>query len=619
MKSLMLLWREILLDRGIWCCASTARDYETAVGRFEHEGFSFFTITLPDFAKDFERGLEQGKVDRQLWKSFSFRKGLPKFLGGFLDLVFDRSTGCLLDNPSIDAIFAVRQITMAMGKIELESSKRRQKLAMRSFVECEKQVKDCATSLSQEKLDEFSLFALSLWGIPFQKVEKAILNLEVIPKHGPGATVDRLSGNQKYSQLEWTQRLEDVFPAGDFIIANWGYKHIFDRVTLLEPGAERPVKVIDVPKTMKSPRIIAIEPTCMQYAQQAISLEIVRVLEEDHYLSPLIGFSDQLANRQMARKGSLKGDLATLDLSEASDRVSWRLVQALFRYHPTIAEGLDATRSRTAFVQGHGIIPLSKYASMGSGLCFPVEAMVFLTIVLMVLCRDLKLQLNADILKYVRGNVRVYGDDIIVPVEIARSVIRELEAFGLKVNSNKSFWTGKFRESCGGDYYDGEDVTVVRIRSKLPRSRRDVEELESLVATRNQFYMAGMWQVTAYMDGMIRKLIPFPCVLPESSLIGRFSFLGYEVQAADASTFAPLVRGAVRRSPLPVNPATDHAAMIKMLLLLARREATQERQASNLSDDYLEFMYPDVNSAEHLERSGRPRSASIKIRWRQPF
>jgi hypothetical protein len=619
MKSLMLLWREILLDRGIWCCASTARDIKTATSRFEEEGLSFFTITLPDFAKDFERGLAQGRSDHSLWKSFSFHKGLPRFLGGFLDQIFDRSTGVLLDNPSIDAIFAVRQITMALGKIELESTERRQRLAMRGYIECEQQVKEFADNLSQDKLDEFSSFALSLWSLPFNEVEQAIYNLTVVPKHGPGKTVDRLSGNQKYSQLEWTQRLEDVFPAGDFIIANWGYKHVFDCVKLLEPDAERPVKVTSVPKTMKTPRIIAIEPTCIQYMQQAIALEFVRVLEEDHYLSPLIGFSDQEANRQMARHGSRSSDLATLDLSEASDRVSWRLVQALFRYHPNIAKGVDATRSRMAFVRGHGVIPLAKYASMGSGLCFPIEAMVFLTIVMMVLCRDLNLPLTTDLLKAVRGKVRVYGDDIIVPVEIARSVARELEAYGLKVNSNKSFWTGKFRESCGGDYYDGEDVTVVRIRSKLPTSRRDVDEICSLVATRNQFYNLGLWRVTAYMDKIIRKYIPFPRVLDESVIIGRTSVFGYQVDYADTDTFMPLVRGAVRRDVLPENPANDHAAMIKMLLILARREAAQERRDKNLPDDYLDLMYPVEQSAEHLLRSGRPQSASIKIAYSQPF
>jgi len=131
--------------------------------------------------------------------------------------------------------------------------------------------------------------------------------------------------------------------------------------------------VIAVPKTMKTPRIIAVEPTAMQYMQQAISDNLVSNLEGRHFpYKWMIGFERQEPNQQMAKEGSLHGELATLDLSEASDRVSNQHVRRLTKGFPRVTEGIQACRSRKADVPGHGVIRLAKFASMGSALTFPL-------------------------------------------------------------------------------------------------------------------------------------------------------------------------------------------------------------------------------------------------------
>lgn len=66
MKSLMLLWKEVANETATWCCTSTSLDYETVKVRSKHEGVSFLTITLPSFGKDFERGLEEGRISSNL-------------------------------------------------------------------------------------------------------------------------------------------------------------------------------------------------------------------------------------------------------------------------------------------------------------------------------------------------------------------------------------------------------------------------------------------------------------------------------------------------------------------------------------------------------------------------
>jgi len=595
MKSLIALWHAMAIDLAVGCCTSATRDLKTVVSRSSDEGVSFLTITLPSFGKDFERCLDQGMVDPNAFLGFSRKQGLPRFLGGFLELVFDRASGVLVDEPSVDAIFAVRQLTQTFAKIELPCSDARTAAAISKFIDCEKEVRENDSRLDEQGIARFRRISTLLWSDVFSKLEKYISSGEVVPKHGPGATADRLTGNRKYDQLEWPLRMDWLFPAGEFLFPNWRYSKYLERVKLLEPGSERPVRVITVPKTLKTPRVIAIEPTCMQYVQQGISERLVKLLEDVTVCRPFVGFSDQNPNRELARKGSFTGTLATLDLSEASDRVSNLLVQNLFTGHTFVKEGVDACRSRTADVPGFGVIPLAKFASMGSALCFPVEAMVFTTIVFCGIEQKLNRPVRRSDLDRLVGQVRVYGDDIIVPVEYVQSCVDALEDFGLRVNTSKSYWTGKFRESCGGDYYDGHWVTPVRTRTLFPsRSDTSPRRLISTVSLRNQLYSAGLWSAARYIDDHVRKLIPFPAVADTSPVLGRHSLQGYDTEKMCPRLHRPLVKGLVVRPTSPPSRLDDIGALQKFFL-----------KRSDLP----------VADKKHLERYGRDLAVNTKLGW----
>jgi hypothetical protein len=366
----------------------------------------------------------------------------------------------------------------------------------------------------------------------------------------------------------------------------------------LDPGAEIPVRVISVPKTLKTRRIIAIEPVAMQYMQQALMEPLVARLEVNPLVAPLIGFTDQSPNRDMAREGSLSGELATLDLSSASDLVSNQLVRDAFAPWPWFSKALDATRSRRADVPGHGVIRLSKYASMGSALCFPIEAMVFLAAVFVGIEKDLNAQLSVASIKRYHGRVRVYGDDIIVPVGNVRSVIDSLEKLGFLVGLDKSFWNGRFRESCGGDYYAGEDVTAIRCRRPFPTSRKDAEGMVSLVSLRNQCYEHGFWKTAKWLDDRIAVVLPhYPTVSLTSSVVGRHTFLPVQGERMCSYLHRPLVRGYVVSGRSPICEIDGTAALLKFFL--KRGDEPYEEG--------------------HLRRSGRPDAVYLKLRWSPPF
>ncbi len=593
----MLLIQCVLADASTWCCTSTMRDFKEITHRVEHEGQSFLTIALPDFCADFESCLDLGQVGPTMFLSFKKHRALPQFLGGLLDLVFDRESGLLLDNPSVDAIFFIRQITLMCKKVELPCSVKRERRSFDGFIKCEKEVKDASEQLSDQLLDQFGRVADILWGTDGSRIDREIYYGTIIPRHGPGATADRLFGNEKYRLPTWTWRLEEFFPSTEFCIPNQGYNTELDSIDFLEPGSERPVRVISVPKTLKTPRIIAIEPAHMQYAQQSLMEVIVDTLEKSNLLQGCIGFTDQVPNQELACDGSASGSLATIDLSEASDRVSNLLVKTMLRRHPTFAGALAACRSERADVPGHGIISLTKFASMGSATTFPIEAMVFLTILVCSYVDSLSRPLTKSRLRSFLRKVRIYGDDIVVPVELVPFVVRKLSAYGMKVNTRKSFWTGKFRESCGKDYYDGQDVSVTYVRRMLPSSRSNVSEMLSAVSTRNQLYKAGLWNAAGFLDQYLRRLAPLPTVLDTSPVIGRHSFLGYESQKMCDSLHKPLVKGMVVVPKLRSSKLDDFGALLKFFL---------KRGPKPFFD------------AKHLERYGRPESVDIKIRWASP-
>nr|UJQ85596.1 MAG: hypothetical protein 3 [Leviviridae sp.] len=522
------------------------------------------------------------------------------------------------------------------GKAHQVVTPERERRAMSEYIQCEQDVKYSDSLLDPQYLEDFQRIGNVLFGGAFDAIESHLSCHRLIPKHGPGAVADKLSSNAKWNQRTWTTRLQSVFPAADYLVSSPNVKldieapscysesataHCYQtgvviEVDVFEPEAEVPVRVISVPKTLKAPRIIAIEPTCMQYMQQALFALVRDCIEKDDFLSTVIGIDDQDPNRIMAQMGSLSGDLATLDLSEASDRVSNQHVRALMSNHPLLLEAVQATRSRKADVPGFGVVRLAKFASMGSALCFPIEAMVFLTVCFLGIEQELSSPLCPDTVHRYRRRVRIFGDDIIVPREHVLSVVDALSAFGHKVNISKSFWTGRFRESCGREYYEGHDVSIVKVRQCLPTQRQDATGVISAVSLRNQLYWAGLWRSAGWMDDYLGKLLKFfPNVAPTSPVLGRESVLGYQFQTLDPYTHSPLVKGYKVHAKPPRDFLDGDGALLKCLL-----RATTLQSGHLIAGEALRTQF-DVASVddEHLERSGRPEHVNIKLGNGSPF
>jgi hypothetical protein len=572
----------------------TQRDIQYITSRVEGEGFSFLSITLPTYAKALEESLAKGSLCYNSFSAFrTDRGGFPLFLRGFLQRIFDPVDGVLIPSPDKESIRYIRQICYFWQKTNIPCKDFRVKAAFDAYMENERSVTEYEARKEPETSVSFSRMSSLLFGGLFSRIESDLLDpfSTLAPHHSGGSTSDSLKGNKKYSNRTWTKRLDSVYSVVDALYPHPRYFNA-DECTLLEPEAEIPVKVITVPKTLKTPRIIAMEPAHMQYMQQALLAKIVRFGHvNDEPFNWFCHSNDQTPNRIMARKGSIDESLSTLDLSSASDRVSYSHVRDLLARHPLLMEFVDACRSQKADVPGYGIIPLSKFASMGSALTFPLEAMVFTTIVFLAIESALGHQLTLSDIKSFKGSVSVYGDDIIIPTDYAPVVIEWLNSNNMLVNHSKSFWTGKFRESCGSDWFDGFDVSVIRCKTIFDNNHVPAEDLESLIKLQNLLFDRFYLKSASYLE----NLLDFIPVVPQGQdvIIGLFSY---------------------RRKPIERYSNTLH----RLEYLAYSSHKSFRRSSMSGVDSLMKFFLErgeEPLSERAYQESGRPVRVRKNVRW----
>lgn len=501
---------QLLREAAICASLSVERDVLEIERRFEHEGMSFLTITLPSLDDALTKGLAEGRIAPAMFPGFKpWKRGgkLPALLSGFFMRVFDRD-GELLDCPCIEAIRTIRQISRTFKKVLLPCSSARINRAFERYVSND----SCVSDTSSHVFWHDSLFA-SVCGYLWSDLEVVSGELYCSPGvFGTGATAERAKLNERNTIRFWPERSEGSFPLSYHSSHREDDYDSFSGITILKAGDEHPVRVVSVPKTLKTPRIISVEPSYMMLMQKSIAMPLMEVLESGRLGFKSIRFSDQSENRRLAQVGSVDGSLATIDLSDASDLVSNDLVKQMLKVCPSFLELIQDCRSSKAQLRDGTLVHLSKFASMGSALCFPLEAMAFFSLVMTALARyELEhnprvTSLSRRLLQQLSKKVAVYGDDIIVPAETAPMVMEYLEANGLRVNHSKSFVQGFFRESCGGDYYKGHDVTPVYIRRMLPSGNKlEGPELASFVSAANQFYMKGNWHVAQWLRDLLDR------------------------------------------------------------------------------------------------------------------
>lgn len=248
-----------------------------------------------------------------------------------------------------------------------------------------------------------------------------------------------------------------------------------------------------VPKSYKSARIIAQENSTRNYAMSAIRKEMLRVITKNcktRSHQP-IQLDDQSPNQLCAFQGSMDSRYATVDLSSASDTICvaiaravlprsvYRDIQAMraqFVWYPS-KEGYNVQRNHIWLTSGCTVTFVSMSAILVAAGDYSGELYSLFTG-------------DKDVLPVI-----VYGDDCCVDSKIYSIFCAVLEVLGFMVNEAKSFSAGsRFRESCGVDYFDGQEMTTQywprhAIKDWNSSSRSDtVKTYATLVDLQHKYY-----------------------------------------------------------------------------------------------------------------------------------
>lgn len=503
---------------------SVGKDLNRLTSLVKERGLGVFTLDLPSREQALLEGLDSGRLDPSGTLRYSKNYPVPRLYAGLYMRIFDKNL-CLRTDVDVNAVAFLRQLLTLGKKTEVPCTKKRELLTVEEYIHVENQLPSPTFNWGADELD--------LGGVNdfVNLCDPLVTNLPLFPelnaedngvtkillqrcqrvadfvaeelgtfcpdcfiearreggrrlglRHGPGAVAERTGVFDKYQFTNWPVKLSSIFPYD-----------LYGRMPNspnVVGGNEVPSRLISVPKTAKGPRLIAAEPSEHQWCQQLIREWLDERIRHSS-LGWFINFQDQSLSGKLALEASRTGELATVDLSSASDRLTLWVVERIFRRNPSLLKALHAVRTRWIHIKHKDeYLVLKKYASQGTATTFPVQTLVFL--VLALACA-LDGPPTRDRLRRMRDRVRVFGDDIILPKTGYADLVVVLSRLHLKVNVTKSFSNGYFRESCGTDGFMGYDVTPVKPKTTISDGPASCM---AVLDTSNNLFYKGYWNAS---------------------------------------------------------------------------------------------------------------------------
>lgn len=499
-----------LLPPSLYSAADSQLDIATVKRRSEHEGLSFITGALPMLSAGLFQYFETGQV---CYPSFKIKKGTvhPCFLQGLFRLA------CSDGEYQTKAISFIYQISVMFKKLKGPYPESVLCKQHADFVQTDADLLDI--DLFSE--DRFPIVEQAREEIKILFSGFSLESKHVLPRPGPGATNDKVAKHLRYRPHVLYTQIDNVLPYVDFFSVNgWDvvdktalYQRLYNE-RMAEPRARQKY----VHKKVGEARGICIEQNEMQYFQQALKNAIYEWIEKHPLTAGQINFTDQSINAIKALVESKLQSAGTIDMKGASDRVPRDVVSWGFQ-DTVLHDALMALSTKWIDfpfkINGKKVAPMktNKYAAMGSGLCFPVMAVIHWALIRAIV----KCSMPPD---HMVKPIYVYGDDIILPVEYIKDVYAKLPLFGMKINEQKSYYLSRFRESCGMHAFNGESVTPVFIKN-LPVST-SLKELMSCIDVESQLYEKGFHITASRLRAGIRALTSYnlPFVSTDSPIFG---------------------------------------------------------------------------------------------------
>lgn len=351
-----------------------------------------------------------------------------------------------------------------LRKCDLETTVDREAAAIATFVACERQ-----NAISNVRLNRFVDESLLLEGPSDMAVYDFIGRMRKDIQRTLGALPDhltpRFSGGATYADTGKLITIPDKMSSTPTITSGaigllpfwhetmWSKTLVCKRPHRSNPRTVRGNIFFTVPKDGTKFRGCCKEASL----NVAFQLDVGRVMKTRLKRIGIDLRQGQAYHRELARVSSKYDHLATIDMSNASDTLCrvlprlllpgdwWELLNSLRATHTSIK--LDGMKNSW--------VRLEKFSSMGNGFTFELETLIFAA-----LARTVVADRGGD-----PSVVKCYGDDLIVPSGYYSDVVAGLRFFGFEPNMKKTFGEGPFRESCGGDFWEGKPVRALFLES----------------------------------------------------------------------------------------------------------------------------------------------------------
>lgn len=501
LNRLVPIWDRLCKSaQGAGC--ATSEDRRSFRTRARSEGLPYLSDGLAGLGRIFLDALRRGYVEGESFSQirFALKEGstLPVFLYSAWSKVFNddgSGRGASFEmrdgiqtlaswDPPITACVAVswlRQLTVVYSKMRLPYDSatvqevydrfRRNENSL-AVVKGHLWMAGYATSIKFPYLGDQTQDLSCVLSNARRLISRILCNVDprdITPRHGSGASACRTRPWERYNRILFDPDINAIWPYVEFTSAGISHSDQILSSDFINDTCPKMARGVFVPKDYRGPRLISCEPASSMYYQQGLMTLLVTHLEQHPQTSGFVNFTDQSINQRLARQGSQgQRKLATLDLKDASDLLSWDLVTLLWPDHWFRA--LRAVRSKVTEIavpdKGTVRVPLRKHAPMGSAVCFPVMALTLWALI------------KAARFSKERTKVWIYGDDIVAASHDVAEIVKLLGHVDLKVNVDKSFYgPTPFRESCGKEYWNGTDVTPIYLRYDPTNNDTDIGSL----------------------------------------------------------------------------------------------------------------------------------------------
>ncbi len=355
------------------------------------------------------------------------------------------------DYHDSESFWADSVITDLLRKCDLPSSVDRERAAIDTFYSCERM--NASTNARLSRYMPETLFLEDRDLLVYDFIGRWRKNVDYVLGNLPDTLTPRFSGGATFADTGRLITVPDKMSSTPTIYSetrcllplwgdtSWSRALVKERPWKSDPRIVRGNLFFTVPK----------DGTKFRGCCKEASIPVTYQLAVGHHMKSRLKRINidlregQTLHRQLAKAASVDGSLATIDMSNASDTLCRLLPKLVLRRDWwELLNSLRATHTR---IEGKWV-RLEKFSSMGNGFTFELETLLFATLARTVIDGE-----GGD-----PGSVRCYGDDLIVPSEHYSSVMSALRLFGFEPNIEKTFAEGPFRESCGGDYWEGMPV-----------------------------------------------------------------------------------------------------------------------------------------------------------------